>query len=145
MNKELKRELEEIAPRLANLPKEDIVAPEGYFESFEERLFAKIREDYTVGSKNFPLYPSKNNKLRYLAAAVVLFFAGLSVVLYIIKQEPSANNSATASASLEEVYLSEIDEESIIEYANTNTLTNTSSEIELYQPYLDEETIIEQL
>ncbi len=145
MNNELKKELEEIAPSLANIPKEDIQAPEGYFDSFEKRMMAKIKAENIEPENIIPLFPSKRNWSNYIAAAVILFFIGFSIVLYKINQESATNTSINTTASIEDIYLSEIDEESIIEYTNTHSQTNNTSEIELYQSYIDEETIIEQL
>ena len=45
MNKELHKELEEISSVLANIPKEDISAPEGYFDNFSSRMLDRVKSE----------------------------------------------------------------------------------------------------
>jgi len=144
MNKELKKELEEIAPMLSNLPKNDLKAPEGYFSSFSDRMLDRIKAEESQPSKSlvFPI----TNFTKYLAAAVVLFFMGLSIYIFKINNEVKMNSTTEQAMSTEDIYLSEIDEATLVEFtANDNIKIDVKSNIDEYQEYIDEETIIEEL
>jgi hypothetical protein len=44
-----------------------------------------------------------------------------------------------------DVYLSEIDEATLIEFSNTNNTKDEKSDIDVYQSYIDEQSIIDEL
>ena len=139
MNRELNKELKEISSTLAELPVERIEAPEGYFDDFSDRMLAKV--------KSMPMETAKpgvfkmHNWEKYLSAAAVFIFIGLSILIFKIKQtKPDIN-----SISTEDIYLSEIDEATLIEYTNLNSKNEINSSVDVYQDYVDEEHILEEL
>lgn len=137
MNEELKKELEEISPLLSNIPKEDIKAPEGYFDSFSSRVMARI---HTEQIKQEPKIISIYNWKKYLVAAMLFVFMGLSVYIYKAQE-----NNKVENISIEDFYLSELDESTIIEYTNNLATEEPKNEVDVYQQYLDEQTLIEEL
>lgn len=145
MNKDLHKELEEIAPMLSKLPKENIEAPEGYFESFSDRMLARVKTERIEPSKSIVRPIQRYSK--YLAAAMVLVFMGLSIYIFKIKQTTIINNVAVTSLTEEDIYLEELDEASLIEYANlnSNNKVEVKTDVDEYQNYIDEQTIIEEL
>lgn len=137
MNKELKDEISEFAPMLSSLPKKELEAPEGYFDSFSSRMMARIEhEKIQPDAKTIPLYAIK----KYLAAASIFIFMGISFYLY-----KSQQNIQTEDIPLEEIYVSELDENTLIEYTQISNVDEVKNETDVYQQYLDEETIIEEL
>ncbi len=137
MNKELKDELNELAPMLSKLPKKELEAPEGYFESFSSRMMARIEhEKIQPDAKTIPLYSIK----KYLAAASIFIFMSISLYLY-----KTQYNTQIEDTPLEEIYVTEFDESTLIEYTQTTYVEESKNETDVYQQYLDEETIIEEL
>ncbi len=145
MNNDLQKELNEISPMLANLPKETIEAPEGYFDSFSDRMLARIKAEQTEPSKSIVRPIQKYTK--YMAAAMVLVFMGLSISIFKIKQTNIFNtSSANNTLTVEDIYVEEIDEATLVEYANTNNVkVEIKADVDEYQNYIDEQTIIEEL
>lgn len=141
MNKELHKEIEEISPLLANIPKEDLSAPVGYFDTFSSRMLDRVKEEHLTAptTKVLSIY----QYTKYLAAAVVLIFMGLSILLIKQNHQSSVNMNIDQSINTEDIYLSELDEASIIEYSS-QTIDNKSN-IDIYQDYIDEETLIEEI
>lgn len=136
MNKELKDEINELAPLLAKLEAEKPSVPNGYFENFSSKLMQKIKEEESNPElKIISFLPPK----KYLAAAAVFIFMGLSMLLYKLEhqQENTTNDSVDA-------YVQELDENSIIEYAIINT-NEQLEETDHYHSYLDEESLIEEI
>ena len=142
MNKELHKEIEEISPLLANIPKEDIRVPEGYFDTFSSRMLDRVKEEDLNAPKSKVL--SIYQYTKYLAAAVVLVFMGISIILFKINHQSNVNTSIDQSVNTEDIYLSELDEASIIEYSS-QSIENNKSNIDVYQDYIDEETLIEEI
>jgi|GEM_PF-2501116 len=142
MNKELHKEIEEISPLLANIPKEDVSAPVGYFDTFSSRMLDRVNEESLNAPKTKVISFYKYTK--YLAAAVVLVFMGISIILFKINHQSKANTTIDQSVNTEDIYLSELDEASIIEYSS-QTIENNKSNIDVYQDYIDEETLIEEI
>lgn len=142
MNKELHKEIEEISPLLANIPKEDVSAPAGYFDTFSSRMLDRVNEEGLNApiTKVIAIY----KYTKYLAAAVVLVFMGLSILLLKNNHQSNVNITTDQSVNTEDIYLSELDEASIIEYSS-QTVENTKSNIDVYQDYIDEETLIEEI
>ncbi len=66
----------------------------------------------------------------------------MGISLYIYKTQYSISSEAIP---VEEIYLTELDESTIIEFAQVNIVDETKNETDVYQQYLDEETIIEEL
>lgn len=144
MNQDLQKELEEISPMLAKLPKESFEAPEGYFESFSDRMLARVKTEQSAPSKSIVRPIQKYTK--YMAAAMILVFMGLSIFIFKIKQTNSAIKTANINLTTEDIYLEEIDEATLVEFANTNTSkVEIKADVDEYQNYIDEETIIEEL
>lgn len=137
MNEELKKEIEELSPLLSNIHKEDIKAPEGYFDSFSSRVMTRI---HTEPIKQEPKIISIHNWKKYLVAAMLFVFMGLSVYIYKAQE-----NNKVENISIEDFYLSELDESTIIEYTNNLPTEESKNEVDVYQQYLDEQTIIEEL
>ncbi len=137
MNKELKDELNEIAPRLSNIPKKELEAPSAYFDSFSDRMMARIKnEKIEPDTKVIQL----KQWSKYLAAAMVFVVMGVSIYIFKIQNEKKEE-----ILNIDEYYLTEIDESVLIEYTTNTTNEETQTEEELYQQYLDEQTIIEEL
>lgn len=142
MNKKLHKEIEEISPLIANIPKEDLSAPVGYFDTFSSRMLDRLKEEglNTPKTKVLSIY----HYTKYLAAAVVLVFMGISIILFKINHQSKVNTSINQTVNTEDIYLSELDEASIIEYSS-QTIENNKSNIDVYQDYIDEETLIEEI
>jgi hypothetical protein len=137
MNKELKQELEELAPMLSSLPKKEIEAPEAYFNTFSSRVMDRIKnENITQDAK---IIRFKHWK-KYLAAAMVLLSVGISIYIFEIQKDGSTDNT-----NLEDLYLAELDESTIVEFTNTVQSEELKNDIDIYQQYLDEQSIIEEL
>lgn len=143
MNKEIHKELEEVSPLLANLPKEELKAPEGYFDTFSTRLIDRIHLEENKPSKS--LIISFKHFSKYVAAAAVLIFMGLSIYIIKINNDTKINKVAEQNFNTEDLYLSEIDEATLVEYANTSIPLENKTDVETYQDYIDEETIIEEI
>lgn len=145
MDKELQKELEEISSVLSSLPKETIEAPEGYFESFSDRMLVRIKTEQQSSAKSIVRPIQKYTK--YLVAAMILVFMGLSIYLFQVKQTTTINNVAVTILNEEDIYLEELDEASLIEYVNlnSNNKVDVKADVDEYQNYIDEQTIIEEL
>lgn len=139
MNRELKEELKEISPTLAELPLERIEAPEGYFDNFSETMLAKVKSKPLEVTK--PSIINLSHWGKYLSAAAVFIFIGLSILIFKAKQTTTYTNSLNT----EDIYLSEIDEATLIEYTNLNSKTEINTSVDVYQEYIDEEIILEEL
>lgn len=137
MNKELKDEINELAPLLAKLEAEKPSVPDGYFENFSSKLIHKIKQEEETKPelKIISFLPPK----KYLAAAAVFIFMGLSMLLYKLEHQQENTTSDNVDA-----YVQELDENSIIEYAIINTNDQTDDN-DHYHSYLDEESIIEEI
>lgn len=140
MNKEVKDEIKEIAPLLAKVEAPELSVPDGYFDSFGSKLLKRIKEeeirsDEKEEVKIVQFLPAK----KYLAAAAIFVFMGLSILLYKINHLAETNTNDSVEA-----YVQELDENSIIEYAIVNTNEQTE-ESDHYHSYLDEESIIEEI
>lgn len=142
MNEELKKELTEIAPSLSKLHKEHIEAPEGYFNTFSSRLLDRIATEQVAPEKHLVLQMLPWKK--YLVAASVFVFMGLSMFIFKLNHTNKSLSNSTASQSMDDVYLSEIDEATIIEYSSSNT-KDEKNDIDVYQSYIDEQSIIDEL
>lgn len=143
MNKELHKELEEISSVLANIPKEDISAPEGYFDNFSSRMLDRVKSEGLNAPKTKVI--SIYNYTKYLAAAMVLIFMGISILMIKNNHQTNTIQLNEMSTSSEDIYLSELDEASIIEYSSQTIDNSSKSGIDVYQDYIDEESLIEEI
>jgi hypothetical protein len=137
MNKELKQELEEIAPLLSSLPKKEIEAPEAYFNTFSSRVMDRIKNENIAHDAKIIRF---NHWKKYLAAAMVLLSVGISFYIFEIQ-----NDATNDPSNMEDLYLAELDESTIIEFTNTVQSEDLKNDIDIYQQYLDEQSIIEEL
>jgi|688.fasta_scaffold650243_2 hypothetical protein len=137
MNKELKDELIELAPVLSKLPKKELEVPEGYFDSFSSKMMARIKyKNIEPNTIAIPLKKWSN----FLAAAIVFVVMGISIYIFKIQTQ-----NTDESITIDEYYLTEIDESVLMEFTTNTANEETQTEEELYQQYLDEHTIIEEL
>ena len=140
MNKELKDEIKETAPLLAKVEAPELSVPDGYFDNFSSKLLKRIKEEEIRSDekdevKIVQFLPAK----KYLAAAAIFVFMGLSMLLYKMNHLAETNTNDSVEA-----YVQELDENSIIEYAIVNS-NDQIEETDHYHLYLDEESIIEEI
>jgi len=143
MNEELNKELEELAPSLSKLTKEHFDAPEGYFNTFSGRLLDRIKNEQEAPQT--PTIISIVPWKKYLMAASVFIFMGTSMYVFKLNHTQVSVSNNADSQSMVDVYLSEIDEATLIEFSNTNNTKDEKSDIDVYQSYIDEQSIIDEL
>lgn len=138
MMKDLQDDITKIAPTLSKLDKTKIEAPEGYFDTFSDRMLNRIKsENIQPEPKIFTL--TKFSK--YIAAASIFLVLGVSIYIFKIQFK-----SATVKEnSIEDIYLSEIDESTLIDYHTTVNNVDEGLNLDEYQNYLDEQSLIEHL
>jgi len=143
MNEELNKELEELAPSLAKLTKEHFDAPEGYFNTFSSRLLDRIKDEQVAPQT--PTIISIVPWKKYLMAASVFIFMGTSMYIFKLNHTNQYQSKELQNQSMLDVYLSEIDEATLIEFTKSSNNKDEKSDIDVYQSYIDEQSIIDEL
>jgi len=143
MNEELNKELEELAPSLSKLTKEHFDAPEGYFNTFSSRLLDRIKDEQVAPQT--PTIISIVPWKKYLMAASVFIFMGTSMYIFKLNHTNQYQSKELQNQSMLDVYLSEIDEATLIEFSKSNNTKDEKSDIDVYQSYIDEQSIIDEL
>lgn len=137
MNKELKNELTEIAPVLSSIPKKELELPAAYFDSFSDRMMARIKDEKVEPEPKIIRFKQWSS---YLAAAMVFVVMGISIYIFKIQ-----NENTDETLNIEEYYLTEIDENVLMEYTSNTATEETQNDEDIYQQYLDEHIILEEL
>ncbi len=143
MNEELNKELEELAPSLSKLTKEHFDAPEGYFNTFSSRLLDRIKNEQVAPQT--PTIISIVPWKKYLMAASVFIFMGTSMYIFKLNNTNQYQSKELQNQSMIDVYLSEIDEATLIEFTKSSNNKDEKSDIDVYQSYIDEQSIIDEL
>ena len=118
MNEELNKELEELAPSLSKLTKEHFDAPEGYFNTFSGRLLDRIKNEQVAPQT--PTIISIVPWKKYLMAASVFIFMGTSMYIFKLNNTNQYQSKELQNQSMIDVYLSEIDEATLIEFTKSS-------------------------
>lgn len=138
MMQDLHDDIHQIAPTLAKLEKTKIEAPEGYFDTFSERMLNRIKSE---NIKPEPKIFAFNKLSKYFAAASIFIVLGVSIYIFKIQHQ----TASVKESSIEDIYLSEIDESTLIDYHTTVNNVDEGLNFDEYQNYLDEQSLIEHL
>lgn len=133
-------DLARIAPILNTIKKQGLDVPEAYFSEFPEKIMKKINDDHRVININ-----RKKIILKWSIAASILLFIGIGMYLASYNIQPIQNIEANQvdNISVEEIYLEEIDEEDIIEFANDDTKKINIDSLQNLHEEFDENDLIE--
>ena len=141
-SEEIKKELESISPRMAEIPREEIFPlPDDYFKDLPGEVQLQIRDKYVSGKK-VKEHVFGPTTLKWMAASIAILILGSAYYYKAWKTFNPGNYTNTESYVIEN-----IDEATISEYL-TEISVSDDQNIEIIDNSLetiDEEIFIEEL
>ncbi len=132
----------DVAPILFSIKKKKIEAPEGYFDTFSDKVMNRIHAEEIPSSRITIL---NNRSMQYAIAASMILFIGFALSIYSIQQKETSKMQGDVVVSTEDIYIDEIAEEHLINYVDEINTSNNNDELDSISAYLNEEIILEEL